>query len=65
MAMTRDELADRIGANAPPDSPKPKVDKRAFRTAGAKGPASPSMWIRSLSDYDRREQREYAVTRYG
>ena len=62
MAMTRDEVVDRIGANAPP---KPKVDKRTLRTAGAKGPPAPSMWIRSLSDYDRHERREYQVSRYG
>jgi hypothetical protein len=65
MAMTRDELVDRMGANAPPDSPKPKVDKRAFRTAGAKGPPAPSMWIRPLDSYDRRERREFQVTRFG
>src|ERR1700722_8933644 len=74
MAMTRDGAntnrdsysgVDSIGANSPPDSQKAKVDKRAFRTAGAKGPPAPSRWIRSLSDYDRRERCEYAVTRYG
>ena len=62
MAMTRDEVADRIGANAPP---KPKVDKRALRTAGAKGPPAPSRWIRSLDSYDLQQPREYAVTRFG
>jgi hypothetical protein len=65
MANTQDELVDRIGGNSPPDSRKPNVDKRAFRTAGAKGPPAPSRWIRCLSDYDRREPREYAVTRFG
>jgi hypothetical protein len=62
MAMTRDELVDSIGGSAPP---RPKVDKRSFRTAGAKGPPAPSRWIRSLSDYDRHERREYQVSRYG
>jgi hypothetical protein len=65
MATTRDELVDRIGASAPPDSGKLKVDKRALRTAGAKGPPAPSRWIRSLDSYDRQQPREYAVTRFG
>ena len=63
--MTRDELVDRIGANAPPNSEKPKVDKRAFRKAGAKGPPAPSTWLKPLADYDRHQPREYAVTRFG
>jgi hypothetical protein len=53
------------GASAPPDSQKPNVDKRAFRTAGPKGPLAPSRWIRNVNDYDRRQPREYAVTRFG
>ena len=63
--MTQDKLVDRIGAHAPPDLQKPNVDKRAFRTAGAKRPLAPSKWIRSLSDYDRRQPREFQVTRFG
>jgi hypothetical protein len=65
MTIIRDELVDRMGGNSPPDSPKSKVDKRAFRTAGAKGPPAPSRWIRSLDSYDRQQPREYAVTRFG
>jgi hypothetical protein len=38
MASTRDELVDRMGANPPPDSEKPKVDKRALRAAGENSP---------------------------
>jgi hypothetical protein len=63
--MTQEPLVDRIGANAPPDSEKPKVDKRAFRTAGAKGPIAPSMWLKPLADYDRRQPREFQVSRFG
>jgi hypothetical protein len=63
--MTRDELVDRMGAKAPPDSEKSKVDKRAVRTAGAKAlPAHPA-WIRNVNDYDRRERNEYQVMRFG
>jgi hypothetical protein len=65
MATTRDERVDRIGGSAPPDSERPKVDKRAFRTAGAKGPPAPSRWIRPIAAYDRRQPREYQVTRFG
>jgi hypothetical protein len=61
MANTRDERVDRIGGNAAP----PKVDKRAFRTAGAKAPSAGSAWLKPLADYDRRQAREYAVTRFG
>jgi hypothetical protein len=63
--MDREQLVDRTGAKAPPDSQKPKVDKRTIRTAGAKGPAAPSMWIRPLDSYDRRERCEFQVTRFG
>ena len=63
--MDREQLVDRMGAKAPPDSPKPKVDKRAFRTAGTKGPPAPSTWLKPLADYDRRQPREYHVTRFG
>jgi hypothetical protein len=56
--MTRDELVDHIGANAPPASEKPNVDSGARRTAGAKGPPAPPRWIRPVADYDRHEPRE-------
>jgi hypothetical protein len=62
--MTRNEPVDRMGANALPDVEKPKVDKRA-RTAGARAPQAPSRWLRPLADYDRRQPREYQVTRFG
>lgn len=65
MAMTRDERVDRIGANAPPASEKPNVDKRARRTAGAKAPPAPSSWLRNVNDYVRRQPREFQVTRFG
>ncbi len=63
--MDQERLVDRMGANAPPDSQKPKVDKHALRTAGAKGPPAPSRWIRPVADYDRHEPREFQVSRYG
>jgi hypothetical protein len=63
--MTRDELVDRVGANAPPNSEKPKVDKRAFRTAGAKAPPAHPAWLKPLGSYDRRERSEYQVIRFG
>jgi hypothetical protein len=65
MAMTRDELVDRIGGNPPPDSEKPNVVKRALRAAGANAPPAPATWIRNVNDYPRRQPREYAVTRFG
>jgi hypothetical protein len=65
MAMNQDEHGDRTGANAAPASPKPKVDKRSLRTAGATKPDATSMWIRPLADYDRHEPREAQVTRFG
>jgi hypothetical protein len=57
MAMTRDELVDRMGANAPPYSEKPNVVKGARRTAGANAPPAQPRWIRNVNDYDRRERR--------
>jgi hypothetical protein len=65
MAMTRDELVDRMGANAPPYSEKPNVVKGARRTAGANAPPAQPRWIRNVNDYDRRERREFQVTRFG
>ena len=63
--MTRDELVDRNGAKAPPDSEKPNVDKRAVLAAGGNPPPAPSRWIRNVNDYDRRERNEYQVMRFG
>ena len=65
MANTQDQRVDRIAANAAPNSTKSKVDKRAFRTAGAKGRPAPSRWIRPIGSFDRRQPREYQVSRYG
>ena len=62
--MDREQLVDRIGAKAPSNSEKPNVNKRAVRAAGANAPA-PAPWLRSLSDYERRERHEYQVTRFG
>lgn len=63
--MDREQPVDRMGANALPDSEKPKVDKRAFRTAGGNPPPARSAWLKPLADYDRHQPREYAVTRFG
>jgi hypothetical protein len=63
--MDQEQLVDRNGAKAPPDSEKPNVDKRAVLAAGAKArPAHPA-WIRNVNDYDRRERSEYQVIRFG
>jgi hypothetical protein len=61
--MDREQLVDRMGASAPPDSEKPVVNRT--RTAGAKGPPAPSRWIRPIGSFDRRQPREYQVSRYG
>jgi hypothetical protein len=61
MATTRDELTYGMGAKA---LPKPKVDKRAFRTAGG-NPPSAATWLKPLAGYDRRQPREFQVTRFG
>jgi hypothetical protein len=63
--MIRDELVDRIGANAPPDSEKPNVVKCALRAVRANAPPAPATWLKPLGSYDRRERREYQVTRFG
>jgi hypothetical protein len=63
--MNQEQRVDRIGANAPPDSEKPNVVKRALRAAGANAPPAPATWIRNVNDYDRRERREFQVTRFG
>ena len=63
--MTRDELVDRIGANAPPNSEKPNVVKRARRAAGGNPPPAPSRWLRNVNEYARRERCEFQVARYG
>ena len=65
MTQEQEQLVDRNGVNAPPDSEKPKVDKRAFRTAGGNPPPAQPRWIRNVNDYRRRQPREYAVTRFG
>jgi hypothetical protein len=64
-AMTQEQRVDHIGGKPPPGPQKPKVDKRAFRTAGGNPPSAPSGWVRSLSTYDRRERGENQVTRFG
>jgi hypothetical protein len=63
--MDQEQLVDRMVAKAPLNSEKPKADKRTIRTAGAKGPAAPSAWLKALDSYDRRQPREYQVTRFG
>jgi hypothetical protein len=63
--MDQEQRVDRIGANAPPDSEKPDVVKRARRAADANAPPPHATWIRNVNDYDRRQPREYAVTRFG
>jgi hypothetical protein len=65
MAMTRDELVDRIGGNPPPASEKPNVVKRALRAADAKAPPARAPWVRNVNDYARRERREFQVSRFG
>jgi hypothetical protein len=65
MAITRDERVDRIGENSPPDSEKPNVVNRALRASGGNPPPAQPSWIRPLADFDRRERREYQVSRYG
>jgi hypothetical protein len=63
--MDQEQLVDRMGAKAPPDSEKPKAVNRAVRAAGAKGPPARSAWLKPLDSYDRQERREYQVTRFG
>ena len=63
--MTQDARVDRMGANAAPNSDKPKADKRTIRIAGAKGSAAPPSWLRPIADYDRRQPREHEVMRFG
>ena len=65
MATTRDELVDRIGGSAPPDSERPKVVKRALRAAGGNPPPAQPRWLRPIGSFVRRQPREYAVTRFG
>jgi len=60
--MTRDELVDRMGANAPPE---PKVVNRAIQAARAKAPPACSAWLKPLDSYDRQQRREYQVARFG
>jgi hypothetical protein len=60
--MTRD---NRIGAKVPPDSEKPNVDNRARQTAGAKAPPVKAAWLKPLGSYDRKQQSEFQVTRFG
>ena len=63
--MTRDKLVDRIGAKAPPNSEKPNVDNGARRAAGANAPPAPPRWLRPIAEYERRERREFQVSRFG
>ena len=63
--MDQEQLVDRMGANAPPDSEKPNVVNRALRAAGAKAPLARSAWLKPLGSYDRRQRCEFQVSRYG
>jgi hypothetical protein len=65
MAMTRDELVDHIGANAPPDSEKPNVVTRALRSVGANAPPAHPAWLKPIADYKRHQSKTFAVTRFG
>jgi hypothetical protein len=65
MAITRDELVDRMGANAPPDSEKPKVVNRALQAAGGNPAPARAPWLKPLDFYDRQQRREFQVSRYG
>jgi hypothetical protein len=62
--MTRDELVNRIGTKAPPDSEKPTVDNRV-RRIGAKAPPVKAAWLKPLGSYDRQQRHVYQVTRFG
>jgi hypothetical protein len=57
--MDQQQPVDRMAANAPPNSKKPSLT----RAVGANGPPAP--WLKALDSYNRRERREYQVTRFG
>ena len=63
--MSRDKLVDRIAANAAPDSEKPNVVNRALRAAGENSPPAHPLWLRPLANYDRREAKEFGLSRFG
>jgi hypothetical protein len=65
MAITRDKLVDRIAANAAPVQPDVKENKGARNHTAANAATARAPWIRNVNDYDRRERREFQVTRFG
>jgi hypothetical protein len=56
---------DRIAPNEAPVQPDVKENKGPRNHAVGKPTPAPSMWIRNVNDYHRRQPREYAVTRFG
>jgi hypothetical protein len=62
--MNQEQLVDRTGAKAPPDSEKPKA-VRKVRAVWRKGPPTRSAWLKPLDAYDRRERCEFQVARFG
>jgi hypothetical protein len=65
MAITQDKRVERIAAFAAPGSKDAKENKAARNHAAANAAPAPSRWIRNINDYDRRERREYQVSRFG
>jgi hypothetical protein len=65
MAMSRDELVDHIAPNGAPGSKTAKENNGAQSHAAPNGATAWAPWIRNANEYDRRERREFQVTRFG
>jgi hypothetical protein len=63
--MAQDKRVDRKGANAAPDSKKPKVVTRALRATGESSPPARLAWLKPIADYKRHQTKAFAVTRFG
>jgi len=62
--MTRKKPLDRLGANSA-HQPDVKVNNGARSRAAANAVTPRPLWIRSLANYDRREAKTFAVSRFG
>jgi hypothetical protein len=51
--MAQDKRVDGKGANAAPDSKKPKVVTRALRATGESSPPARLAWLKPIADYKR------------
>jgi hypothetical protein len=62
----REKDPDRIGPRGPAPLKNASEDRGEKNASVPHGPpAPPSRWLKPIADYERRERREYQVSRFG